>query len=343
MKKILIINTGGTFSSVESSNGLAPGISAEQIADIIGSSFDGCQLVIEDYCSRDSANIIPEDWVSISRRISRAVDIYDGVVILHGTDSMAYTAAMLSFMLLHIPIPVVLTGSQIPLFAELTDAVDNCRCAIRMALEEKGGVYVVFNRKIMLGCRTSKVRTVSFDAFESIDYPQVGVFNALGMQLNEDALPKQKGTFSLRPVYSDRIAVLKVFPGLNQDILSCLCEQGYEGVFIEGFGLGGVPFLKNNLLTEIEKASARGIPILIGTQCRYEGSNLNIYETGKRVKASGGIPVYDMTQEAVVAKLMWCLGQTKDRAEIQQLFHTNLTNEVTLKTNTYRESVSGGR
>lgn len=331
MKKILIINTGGTFSSVESLNGLAPGISSRQITDVIKAGLDTCQLDIEDYCALDSANIIPDDWARISRRIGEISDSYDGVVIIHGTDVMAYTAAMLSFMLLHVPIPVVLTGSQLPLFAPLTDAVDNCQCAVQMALTGKGGVYVVFNRKIMLGCRTSKVRTISFDAFESINYPQIGEFNAFGMQLDENVLPKQQGDFSIQSAYSDRIAVLKVFPGLHPEIFSYLYEKGYEGVFIEGFGLGGVPFMKNNLLKEIDKASLKGMPILVGSQCRYEGSNLNVYETGQRVKASGGIPVYDMTQEATVAKLMWCLGQTKDRNQIQQLFHTNLTNEVTLK------------
>ena len=331
MKNVLIINTGGTFSSVEGSEGLAPGIRGEQIRKAIGIQPGLFELEIEDYCSLDSANIVPDDWVKISRRINQAAGSYDGVVMIHGTDVMAYTAAMLSFMLLHVPVPVVLTGSQLPLFADLTDAVDNCRCAIQMAVSGKAGVYVVFNRKIMLGCRTSKVRTVSFDAFESINYPLVGVFHALGMQLNENALPKQQGTFSVQSaVYSDKVAVLKVFPGLNPDIFSYLYEKGYEGVFIEGVGLGGVPFMKNNLLKEIGRASAKGMPILVGSQCRYEGSNLNIYETGQRVQACGGIPVYDMTQETVVAKLMWCLGQTKDRNEVQRLFHTNLTNEITL-------------
>lgn len=331
MRKILIINTGGTFSSVEGEGGLAPGISGEQIIDVIDPHIEGCELEIEDYCSLDSANIVPDDWVQISRKINQSANLCDGVVIIHGTDVMAYTAAMLSFMLLNVSIPVVLTGSQLPLFAPLSDAVDNCQCAIHMALSGKKGVYVVFNRKIMLGCRTSKVRTVSFDAFESINYPQVGAFHALGMQLDEEALPRQPKSAVFQDAYSDRIAVLKVFPGLDPDIFSYLYEKGYEGVFIEGFGLGGVPFIKNNLLKEIERASDMGMSILVGSQCRYEGSNLNIYETGQRVKACGGIPVYDMTQEAVVAKLMWCLGQTKERTEIQRLFHTNLTNEITLK------------
>ncbi|MBR6701247.1 MAG: asparaginase [Firmicutes bacterium] len=327
MKKIMMINTGGTFSAVEGELGLAPGLTGEDIAAILGFGED-VMLMPEDYCSLDSANIIPDDWAEIARRVEKAVGKYDGVIIIHGTDVMAYTASMLSFMIQNVPIPVVLTGSQLPLNDPLTDAADNCRCAVRMACTGVGGVYVVFNRKVILGCRSSKVRTVSFDAFESINYPLVGEFNAFGMQLQRELLPPQNRGLCLRTGYSDKIAVLKVFPGMKPDIFSYLQEKGYEGIFIEGFGLGGVPFMRNNLLKEIEKASAAGIPILVGSQCRYEGSNLNIYETGFRVQACGGIPVYDMTQEATVTKLMWCLGQTKDRSEIQRMLLTNMVNEI---------------
>lgn len=331
MKRILIINTGGTFSSVDTENGLAPGICGEQILKEISRGLTPCHLEIEDYCSVDSANITPDDWAAISRRIAAAAGSWDGVVVIHGTDVMAYTASMLSFMLLHVPVPVVLTGSQLPLFAPLTDAVDNCQCAVRMALSGKKGVYVVFNRRIMLGCRTSKVRTVSYDAFESINYPQAGEFNALGMSLREEALPEQTGEFSCLPVYSDRIAVLKVFPGIRPDIFSYLYEKGCRGIFVEGFGLGGVPFMKNNLLKEIGRASDRGMAVLVGSQCRYEGSDLTVYETGQRVQACGGIPVYDMTQEAVVTKLMWCLGQEGGQERVRELFSRSLAREITLK------------
>lgn len=327
MKKLMMINTGGTFSAVEGELGLAPGLTGKDIAARLGCDED-VMLVTEDYCSLDSANIIPDDWAEIAYRIEKAVGMYDGVVIIHGTDVMAYTASMLSFMIQNVPIPVVLTGSQLPLNDPLTDAADNCRCAIKMASTGVGGVYVVFNRKIILGCRSSKVRTVSFDAFESINYPLIGEFNAFGMKLNRSFYPPQKGEFLCRNGYSDKIAVLKVFPGMRPDIFAYLQEKGYEGIFIEGFGLGGVPFMRNNLLKEIEKASAAGIPILVGSQCRYEGSDLNIYETGLRVQACGGIPVYDMTQEATVTKLMWCLGQTKDREEIQKMLLTNMVNEI---------------
>lgn len=330
MKKFLIINTGGTFSSVATLQGLAPGICADKILSLLGEEKNQYLIDTQDYASLDSANILPEDWVGIAHLIQENIQAYDGIIIIHGTDTMAYTASMLSFMCMYAPIPIVLTGSQLSISAPLTDAIDNLRCAIKMADIGSGGVYVAFNRKIMLGCRTAKVRTISFDAFESINYPLVAESNAMGMMLYPQHHPIQ-GTFAFTPTFCNDVAVIKHFPGMNAEILPFLLEKGYRGFFIEGFGLGGVPFIqKDGMLKEICKASEAGIPILVGSQCRYEGSNLDVYETGKRVKECGGIPVHDMSQEATITKLMWALGKTEDRVEIERLFMTNLTNEVSL-------------
>lgn len=327
MKKLRLINTGGTFSSRPGSHGLAPGITSSEITRLLGDMDPSITLEWEDYCSLDSANISPDDWCNLAWRVGESLSFCDGVVIIHGTDTMAYTASMLSFMLQNIPIPVVLTGSQLPLGVPMSDAADNCRCAIQMASSGVGGVYVAFDRKIMLGCRTSKVRTISFNAFESINYPYVGEVNALGLQLTNQA-PETSKQFNVQSKYSDRIAVLKLFPGMNPEIFSFLQGHGYEGIFIEGFGLGGVPFLKGDFTREIRRASDAGLPILVGSQCRYEGSNLNIYETGQRILDCGGIPVHDMTHEAVVTKLMWSLGQSKHQEVIRKIFRENLVNEV---------------
>ena len=154
--------------------------------------------------------------------------------------------------------------------------------------------------------------------------------NAFGLQIYT-AGKSPAEDFRLRTDYSDRIAVLKLFPGMDPDIFSYLRENGIEGVYIEGFGLGGVPFLRKDFTAEIRKASEAGMPILVGSQCRYEGSDLSVYETGLRILECGGIPVYDMTEEAIVTKLMWCLGQTKKYEDIHKLFSTDLTGEVTLR------------
>ena len=330
MKKILILNTGGTFSSQLSDLGLAPSISGSGILERVGAISEDIELAAEDYCSLDSANMLPEDWVSLAERIGKSAGEYDGFVVIHGTDTMAYTSSMLSFMLMGIPVPVVLTGSQMPLDMPMSDAMMNLHCAVWMAASGVPGVYVAFDRKIMLGCRTSKVRTVSFNAFESINYPYAGEVNAFGLQIYT-AGKSPAEDFRLRTDYSDRIAVLKLFPGMDPDIFSYLRENGIEGVYIEGFGLGGVPFLRKDFTAEIRKASEAGMPILVGSQCRYEGSDLSVYETGLRILECGGIPVYDMTEEAIVTKLMWCLGQTKKYEDIHKLFSTDLTGEVTLR------------
>ena len=328
MKNILLINTGGTFSSRPGNHGLSPELASGDICNLIGEFDPALSIVAEDYCSLDSSNITPDDWQRLALRIGEKVGFCDGVVLIHGTDTLAYTSSMLSYMLQNIPVPVVVTGSQMPLGVPMSDAADNLRCALQMAASGYGGVFVAFDRKIMLGCRTSKVRTVSFHAFESINYPCIGEVNAFGLQLHLEQMQASGLPFQVQAAYSDRIAVLKLFPGMDPDIFRFLQERGYEGLYIEGFGLGGVPFLKSDFTAEIRRASQSGLPILVGSQCRYEGSNLNVYETGQRILECGGIPVHDMTYEAVVTKLMWCLGQAKDRETVQQLFQRAITREV---------------
>jgi len=330
MKNILILNTGGTFSSEASGHGLAPSITGDEIVKRLGIIDDDINITAEDFCSLDSANIMPDDWVSIARKIAGSITEYDGFIVIHGTDTLAYTSSMLSFMLQNIQVPVVVTGSQMPLNSPMSDALLNLQCAVWMAVSGVPGVFVAFDRKIMLGCRTSKVRTLSFNAFESINCPYIGEVNAYGLQLYTDRKAKMT-RINLQTDYSDRIAVLKVFPGMDLEIFSFLQDHGFEGVYIEGFGLGGLPFLRKDITAEIRKASDNGLPILVGSQCRYEGSDLSVYETGQRILDCGGIPVYDMTQEAVVTKLMWVLGQTRKYDQVRWLFGSDLVGEVTLK------------
>ena len=329
MARILLINTGGTLTSRQGELGLEPRISGKEILELVGGFDQNVEIELNDYCFLDSANILPSDWKQIAQLVAGKLSSIDGAVVVHGTDTMAYTASMLSFMLQGIPIPLVLTGSQMPLGVPMSDAEDNLRCAVHMACSGMPGVFVAFDRRIMLGCRTSKVRTVSFNAFESINYPYIGEINAYGLQLNRDAAFPVK-EFIFCTSCSDRIAVLKLFPGMDPEIFTFLHDRGYEGIYIEGFGLGGVPFLREDFTAEIQRLSQTGMPILVGSQCRYEGSNLSVYETGQRILACGGIPVRDMTQEAVVTKLMWGLGKKRDREWIQCLFGRNLVGEVIL-------------
>lgn len=261
------------------------------------------------------------------------------MVLIHGTDTMVYTASALSFALAGIDLPVVLTGSQLPLGAPLSDAALNLHTAVHMARSGAQGVFVAFDRRVILGCRTAKVRTLSFNAFESINYPLIAQSDARGLHIDRSALTKG-GAFALRSAFDDRIAVIQAFPGMKAQVLTSLIEQGVRGIFIEAFGLGGLPFRENGLLDGIHAATEQSIPVLVGSQCRYEGADLDIYETGRRVQEAGGIPVYDMTQEAVVTKLMWSLGRSLGREAVQNDFARCFCGEVTLGA---QESVSEGK
>ena len=328
-KNILIINTGGTLSSVMKENGLAPGLTTIDMQKELHMVSGDTTLEIEDFCSLDSANIFPEDWAKLARRISEVRNDHDGIVVIHGTDTMAYTSSMLSFMLRNINIPVVVTGSQLSITNPVADAMENCRCAIHMAASGIPGVFVAFNRKVMLGCRASKVRSLSFDAFESINYPNVATISSLGMSIDEKAVPVRNGVFHLSDSYSTKVCMLKMFPGMHRSLLESLAEQGYKGIYIEAYGIGGMPFLKHDFVGTLDKLIQGGMTVVVGTQCRYEGTQMDVYETGRRALEIGALEAHDMTGEAALTKLMWILGMTEDHAEIKDYYSINMAGEMT--------------
>ena len=261
-RKILILNTGGTLSSVMKDNGFAPGLTTMDMQKDLRMVSGDIDLEMEDFMAVDSANIFPEDWAALAARIAEIRGKYTGIVVIHGTDTMAYTASMLSFMLQNIEIPVVLTGSQLSIADPIADALENCRCAIHMAATGCPGVFVAFNRKVMLGCRASKVRSLSFDAFDSINYPLCATISSLGMQVDRTAIPERKGIFSLENQYSDRVYSLRMFPGIHREVLYYLRDKGYKGLYIEAYGMGGMPFVKHDFIAAIGDLIASGMTVL---------------------------------------------------------------------------------
>lgn len=323
MNRILLIATGGTIASVQSQYGLTPGLSPEQLATYIETDPQATFTV--DYLqlfNLDSTNMQPEHWVDIAQCVANHYEQFDGFVITHGTDTMAYTAAALSYLLQHVSKPIVVTGSQVPIQEHKTDAQKNLMDALHFASEGVGGIYVVFNGRVIVGTRAVKMRTKSFDAFESINFPDVARRQDSSWIYHWLPLPDKRRPLQLTTALDPDIFLMKLYPGTKPEIFDHLSLL-YRGVIIESFGNGGVPSLRRNLLPTIEALADAGMAIVITTQCLQEGEDLTLYEVGRRVAQNNQLILsYDMNTEAIVPKLMWALGQSRDLQTVKQLMET---------------------
>ena len=295
MKKLLLIGTGGTIACSDSRQGLVPVYSADQLLRFLSDFSSICSIDTMQITNIDSTNIHPDHWIKIANALHDKYELYDGFVITHGTDTMAYTAAALSYMFQYIKKPVVITGSQKLIEASETDAVRNLTDSIYFACENTGGVFIVFNGHVINGSRAVKLRTKSYNAFESINCPDVASVDKGNIKYNPDyTFPEIKENLSFLPVIEKDVALIKLMPGIIPDIFDYI-GKNYRGVVVESFGSGGVPFLnENNILAKIESLVKSGVIVVITTQCLLEGGNLNIYEAGKKIMESRIIPAYDM-------------------------------------------------
>lgn len=325
-KHLLLLTTGGTIASVVSDTGLVPRTKGEALLAQLGElPYD---VTVKDILQLDSSNIQPEEWQLIAQEIDAQRGHYDGIVLSHGTDTMAYTASMLSFMLQQIDLPVVLTGSQVPINVVLSDAAENLRLAFAGAASCPPGVYLAFNRRIFLGCRSVKVRTTNFNAFESVNANPVAEVTSDGLVRHE--LPRPVGKpYQLQTKIETHISLIKLFPGFDPNLLFAMVQNGCRGIVIEGYGLGGMTSVRRNMVAATGKLIRMGIPVVACSQCLYERSDLTKYEVGRLALLEGAISAHDMTSESAVTKLMWALGQRLDVAQISKLFATNLVGEVT--------------
>jgi len=333
VKKLLLLATGGSIASVEGEEGLSPQLDAPDLLSFLQAKNPRYVIESKLLMNIDSTNMQPESWVQIAEAVYDNYEQYDGFVITHGTDTMAFTSAALSYMLQNVSKPVVITGSQIPINFKKTDAKKNVVDAIRFACEEVGGVFLVFDGRVIRGTRAVKIRTKSYDAFESINHPYVAHIHDSEVKyvssMSSIKAQKHPKKLKLDTALSPDVFLLKLIPGTKPEIFDYL-KPLYKGVIIESFGIGGIPFQGRDLVTKIKELAASGVAVVITTQCLEEGEDLSLYEVGRKVDQDHVILSGDMNTEAIVPKLMWCLGKTGQLQEVKRLMETPVHFDTTV-------------
>jgi len=328
-KHILILQTGGTIAMTENNNqkvdfpinGMGLHLreqmpELEKLAD----------FAVHTLFTEDSSDLNPRHWDDIAFHIFRNYDQFDGFVIIHGTDTMAYTASFLSFIFKGLTKPIVLTGSQIPLHNVRSDARRNMINALELACSGICEVGICFNDKFLRGNRSTKMSIGDFDAFSSPNFPALA---EIGLNINFISKEKkEKVAFECQSSWDDRIALIKVYPGLKPEYINPLIHSDARGIIIEAFGSGNVsvkdPY---NLIPFVQACTNEGKIVVITSQAPFDAVDLNKYANARMLKQAGAISAGDMTLEACVTKMMFLLGQHDDHLLISSLFQQNLAGE----------------
>ncbi len=333
-KNILILNTGGTISMLKSAHGYVPShgyVQAVLEKMPVLSRADMPRFVIREYTPLiDSSNMSIADWNRIATDIGGAYDQFDGFIIFHGTDTMAYTASALSFMLENLGKPVILTGSQIPLSEVRNDAVDNIITSLWLSAHHPvNEVCIYFNQKLLRGNRAQKISSEQFDAFDSPNFPQLAEFG-IDIRIHQDLLlsPPVK-PFCLHTIKPQHIANIRLFPGLSIEVLDTILHTKLRGLVLETYGSGNAPNNDPVFLQLLEQACNRGVVIVNCTQCQHGRVAMDQYATGYSLKKAGLVSGYDMTPEATHCKLLYLLGKYTDVDRVKALMETNLCGELT--------------
>ena len=329
MKNILLIATGGTIASRPTEDGLAPQLRAEDILGCVPALATLCHIDTLQLMNIDSTNMTPDQWLAIAACVKDNYFRYDGFVITHGTDTMAYTASALSYLIQNSAKPIVLTGSQKSIYDPETDARRNLFDAFLAAQDETlFGVMLVFDGRVICGTRARKTHTKSMNAFSSIDYPDLALLRE-GRILHYIRTERPAGLPAFYDRLNPRVFVLRLIPGMNPAVLRLLLHE-YDALVIESFGVGGLPcYEQKDFLEAVNAWSAAGKPIVITTQVPHEGSDIAVYQVGARAaNLPGVLQAHTMTVESVVTKLMWILPQTSDLERIAQLFYTPVAHDL---------------
>lgn len=333
MKKILMLGTGGTIACKRGDSGLKPLLTSNELLSYVPDAKEFCQADSLQILNIDSTNMQPKHWLIISKVIESHYEDYDGFVICHGTDTMAYTAAALSYMIQNSQKPIVITGAQKPIDMENTDARTNLFDSLRFASDDRAhGVTIVFDGKAIAGTRGKKVRTKSYNAFSSINFPYIATIQDGHVIFYLDDKKTYSGKLHFFHDLNPNVALMKLIPSMGAHVLDYMAEH-YDAVIIESFGVGGLPsYDSGDFYNAIEKWIFLGKTVVMTTQVTNEGSNMSVYEVGHSIKKEFGLlEAYDMTLEATVTKLMWILGQTEDQKKIREMFYQTVNRDILWK------------
>ena len=324
MKKLLFIGTGGTIASELEDGALSPMLNAEQLLRHVPAVSKICDVDAVQLFTLDSTNITPAHWVRIADEIIAHYDRYDGFVIAHGTDTMAYTAAALSYLIQNSRKPIVITGAQKPIGFETTDSKQNLTDSFLCAASDLSGVLVVFGGQVLLGSRARKTRSKSFSAFSSPNYPPLATVQngRIALYFNPTA-GEERFYHALDPA----VGLLKLTPGTDTALLRFMLER-YHALVIESFGVGGLPDHDGAFQREVARAVENGKLVALTTQVQNEGTDLSVYNVGCGLTDLGVFEAFDMTPEACFTKLMWILPQTKRFDERRALFYTPVCHDI---------------
>ena len=311
------------ITTVRTQQGLKPVLTSEELLAHLPELNELCCPDTLALCSIDSTDLGPEHWLMMAKAVQENYALYDGFIICHGTDTLAYSAAALSYLIQNADKPVILTGAQQPISNEITDAKKNLRDSVICALDPGSrGVMVVFGGHVIAGTRAKKNKTISYDAFASVNFPALALVQGDRL-VRYVPSPWPTGPVEFGRSLSPRVFLLKLTPGLSPDLIPDIFRL-YDCVIVESFGVGGIPQRLMAVSYTHLRAHETVLKVLIlTTQVTYEGSDVGIYEVGKRVKNRFRfLEAHDMTIEAVVTKIMWLLAQDCDSFDqLQQRFY----------------------
>ncbi len=334
MKKVLLIQTGGTIAMDITSEG-KPALNASHGNDMIYRELpelsEIAEIEVVSPFHEDSSDVAHHQWKQLIQYIGAEYEAYDGFVILHGTDTMAYTASALSFGLQNLGKPVIFTGSQVPMKNIRSDARRNLVNAIEIATMPLPEVAICFNDFVYRGNRTTKISIGDFDAFASPNFPplaEIGLNIEIKNRVTEQS--NSSGPLQCFSDFRDEVFVLKIYPGLSPQMLNRLDLSGIEVLVIEAFGSGNFPLSGTySLLPFLKRCIAEDIVLVITSQAPYDAVDLSKYESGRKAAELGAIGAGDMTTEATLTKIMYLLESCSSKSELKQRIQTNIAGELT--------------